>query len=304
MHRCSLSLSALLFLVVLAGFSPAAYAARIAVLDFELNDLTLAPQTEAELVRTRSIKPALETALLAAGHTIVPVSSKAQEQADRGFGYLFEHSDVAAQLGQSLPADYILVGRLHKPSFLFAYLMLHLVDAKSGKLVGDYIAEAKGAGNQATLRAVDVLVESLHKVLPAAAENTAAPAYIPLSAVLYRQTSSKLFADVIADLLFAISQNNFRLTEHAKIGEAIAERESIHFPQLAVLHFCNLTYARELIEKKPEFAARMPCRISVRQDGDRVIVEALLLPEDAPEIHEFAQKINQILQQIVDSGVS
>ena len=56
---------------------------------------------------------------------------KAKSKQRSGFGYLFDHHDLAAQLAKQYHADYVLVGRLHKPSFLFIYLMAHLIDVKN-----------------------------------------------------------------------------------------------------------------------------------------------------------------------------
>ncbi|MDD1638045.1 MAG: DUF3280 domain-containing protein, partial [Methylococcaceae bacterium] len=106
---------------------------RIAVLDFELKDMTLAPGIPAEITRTASIKPMLENELKKSGYEIVSITQDAQQQATAGIGYLFDHPDAAAQLGHKYGADYVLVGRLHKPSFLFFYLMVHLVDVKKEK---------------------------------------------------------------------------------------------------------------------------------------------------------------------------
>ena len=97
---------------------------RIAVLDFELKDMTLAPRIPAEITRTASIKPMLENELKKSGYEIVSIPDGTQQQATAGIGYLFDHPDVAAQLGHKQGADYVLVGRLHKPSFLFFALFL------------------------------------------------------------------------------------------------------------------------------------------------------------------------------------
>ncbi len=120
---------------------------RIAVLEFELNDLTLDPANTQERERTSAIAPALRAELSAiGGFTIIPVSKEEQSQADRAFGYLFDRPQSAADLGASLGADWIAVGRLHKPSFLFAYLQSRLVHVQSGQLRGDLVVEIKGHG--------------------------------------------------------------------------------------------------------------------------------------------------------------
>lgn len=129
----------------------------IAILDFELRDLTLAPGIPAEVQRTASIKAMLEAELKRAGYKIVAVDSESQREANGGVGYLFDHDDSAAELAKKADADYILVGRLHKPSFLFAYIMGHLVRAKDSHLIGNYISETKGGDKKLTLKGVESL---------------------------------------------------------------------------------------------------------------------------------------------------
>jgi len=82
----------------------------------------------------------------------------AQTQATAGFGYLFDHHDIAAQLAQQYGADYVIVGRLHKPSFLFVYLMAHLIDVKQQRLIADYLSEVKGGEKKLTRKGVESLV--------------------------------------------------------------------------------------------------------------------------------------------------
>lgn len=140
---------------------------RIVVLDFELKDLTLAPGIPSEVERTAGIKAMLENELVKAGCEVVTVSPEVQQSANAGVGYLFDHDDVAAKLARQAGADYILVGRLHKPSFLFAYLMGHLVRARDSRLVGNYISEIKGGDKKLTLKGVEDLAVKIDKTLKA-----------------------------------------------------------------------------------------------------------------------------------------
>ena len=134
---------ALLLLTTL--MTPCWAAPRIAVLDFELKDLTLLPDSPEEIERTASIRPFLENALSETADVhIVEIDSAAMSKANVGFGYLFEHPDVAATLGKQHGAEWVVVGRLHKPSHLFAYLMVHLIDVGTGALAENIIVEVKG----------------------------------------------------------------------------------------------------------------------------------------------------------------
>lgn len=138
---------------------------RIAVLDFELKDLTLAPGIAAELARTQSIKPMLEKQLVNAGYSLIFIPTEEQHKANAGFGYLFDHHDVAAALAKHAGADFILVGRLHKPSFLFAYLMVHLINADNSQLIAEYVVETKGGAPKLTFKAVERLSAKIHTTL-------------------------------------------------------------------------------------------------------------------------------------------
>jgi hypothetical protein len=153
----------LLFLLLISFETIAA--PKIAVLDFELKDLTLAPGIPTEIQRTASIKPLLEAELRKGGYEIVNIPISAQNQANSGIGYLFDHPDVAGQLGKQFNADYVLVGRLHKPSFLFAYLMGNMAKVSTGQWAGNFISESKGPNAELTIKAVESLVVKIDKVL-------------------------------------------------------------------------------------------------------------------------------------------
>jgi len=156
----------LLFLMILICTSLNLSAeTKIAILDFELKDMTLAPRIPAEIKRTASIKPLLEAELKSADYTIINIDIDSQKFADSGVGYLFDHNDVAAKLAKNFGADYVLVGRLHKPSFLFSYLMGHLIRVSDAKLVGNYISEAKGPNIKLTIKTVESLTVKIDRTL-------------------------------------------------------------------------------------------------------------------------------------------
>lgn len=164
--RTNSGLRHLFCVLFLCLFSVGVFAeTSIAILDFELKDLTLAPGIPAEIERTAGIKAMLEGELKKAGYKIVSIDLNIQREANGGFGYLFDHSDIAADLAKKAGAEYILVGRLHKPSFLFAYIMGHLVRVSDGQLIGNYISETKGGDKKLTLKGVESLSVKIDKDL-------------------------------------------------------------------------------------------------------------------------------------------
>ncbi len=139
---------------------------NVAVLEFELLDLTLAPRIQQEKERAASIKPMLQEVLKAkGGYELINIDSAAQRYANQAVGYLFDHHDVVAELGEQFAAEYVVMGRVHKASHLFVYFLVHLVDVNTKRLVGNYAVEIKGPQKKLTIKGVESVVEKIHKTL-------------------------------------------------------------------------------------------------------------------------------------------
>ncbi len=155
----AISLWALPYDLVFAG-------TRIAVLEFELNDLTLLPRVPEEVKRTASLGPLLRQALAEKdGYQLVLIDPRVQVEANTAFGYLFDHPEVTAVLGSKFGADWVVVGRVHKPSFLFVYLKAHLVDVKAQRLAGDFVVEIKGNLNRLNEEGIASLAEQIDQTI-------------------------------------------------------------------------------------------------------------------------------------------
>ena len=141
----------------------------IAVLDFELNDLTLNPAIAEEQERTASIGPLLQQILESQhGFELVAIDSDTQLAADEGFGYLFDHHDVAAELGHEAASDWIVVGRVHKASFLFVYFKALVIDTRTHRLIADLTVEVKGPQKRLTIKGVETLARQIAEAIDAA----------------------------------------------------------------------------------------------------------------------------------------
>jgi len=157
-------LTATLTIIIITLFSSGAVNAvqRIAVLNFELNDITSLPNTPQEQLRTASIGPLLEQALSQDGNCeIIQINAADQMVANSSFGYLFRFNDLAAKLGAQVGADWIVVGQHSKPSFLFSYLMAHLINVKTQTLAANFAIELKGNHEKVTKRGVRVLATKI-----------------------------------------------------------------------------------------------------------------------------------------------
>ena len=120
-------------------------------------------------------------------------------------------------------------------------------------------------------------------------------------ALVLRGETSEAFDDVILELDFAITERNFRITGRNTIGKGLRERGYADFPDVEVIHFCNLESAREVLLIDPNFVAQMPCRLTVHRRGDKTVISVILLPEDHPDqrVNAFAHRINGQLRDIL-----
>ncbi len=118
----------------------------------------------------------------------------------------------------------------------------------------------------------------------------------------YQVSTSKSYADVLAELELAITEHNFRITGHNHIGSVIRQRDNIDFPDYDTFQFCNLTLARQMLEISPAAVVYMPCNIAVRAENGKVVIATHLLPTDGPDerLNAFFRDMNEKLKKIVD----
>lgn len=118
----------------------------------------------------------------------------------------------------------------------------------------------------------------------------------------YGASTARPYEDVLDDVMFAITEHNFRVTGGNEIGAVLSRRHDKPFPRSQVVHFCNLEYAREFMEIVPGFLLHMPCKVALYEHEGRVVVETRLLPEDDPRLLKLTQEVNGILRAIVDNA--
>jgi hypothetical protein len=150
---------------MLAG--AAAASPTLAVLDFELVDLAETGDTAVQMARTARLAPLLRQALTDRGLAVVAVPPAAQAEAERSFGYLRDHPDIAAALARRFGADWIVVNGHHRPTPLFSYLRARLIDAHTARAAEDYVVEIKGPFEITAPRGAARLAEDIAATLAA-----------------------------------------------------------------------------------------------------------------------------------------
>lgn len=118
----------------------------------------------------------------------------------------------------------------------------------------------------------------------------------------YQVETDKVFEEVLDDIIFAITERNFHITGHLHIGQAIRDRNNPNFPEYEVLLYCNLVYAKKMLDLDPDMISTCPGKITLRQSDERVIITALLWPDKLKHqaLRTHMQKMNELIHEIVD----
>lgn len=121
----------------------------------------------------------------------------------------------------------------------------------------------------------------------------------------YQAETKKPYDDVLAELEIAITEHNFRITGHSRVGKVIRDRGTKSFPDYDTIQFCNLTHAKTLLLMSPHAVSYLPCNIVTYDFKGKTIVKTHLLPTDTDnnELNQFSEKMNKVLKQIVDFAV-
>jgi len=125
------------------------------------------------------------------------------------------------------------------------------------------------------------------------------------SSLLYQQASNYDYEDTLINLDIAISEHNYRIIHRSKIGQAVRDRGKKDFPLSIVISFCNISYAKEMMEINSDLINDMPCIITVREEKEGVIVGTKLMAENTrnQRQNDFAIRINNNLKSIITATI-
>jgi len=129
---CGLVLSGPLYAVETIAGPPAANSTRIKIMvvDFELRDVSPIPNAPAEIERTALVDSTIRESLGENGYEIVPACDALKKAGEQGLGYLYDRPEVAGKIGGDCGADYVLMGQTWKPSYLFVFPQVQVVDTR------------------------------------------------------------------------------------------------------------------------------------------------------------------------------
>ena len=125
---CGLMLTGLVFAAGVQSTTPGM--PKIMVVDFEVRDVSPIPDMAQEVERTALIDSGIRKALTDNGYALMAPCDALKQASEQGVGYLYDRPELAGKMGGECGADYVLMGQTWKPSFLFVFPQVQLVDTR------------------------------------------------------------------------------------------------------------------------------------------------------------------------------
>ncbi|PHS29478.1 MAG: hypothetical protein COA95_11730 [Methylophaga sp.] len=123
--------------------------------------------------------------------------------------------------------------------------------------------------------------------------------------IFQRVTNDYNFEETLLNLDIAISEHNYRIIHRSNIGQAVRDRGEENYPLSTVISFCNITYAKEMMEINSDLINDMPCIVTVREEREGIVVGTKLMVTNTSNNrqNDFANRININLISIVEATV-
>jgi hypothetical protein len=137
---------------------------KIMVLDFDLRDVSALPDAPQEIERTALIDSVIKQTLTEHGYTLLKPCAELLQASKQAIGYLFDRPTLAARLGGEGGADYVLMGQAWKPSYLFTFPRVKLLDTRQGLKPEQQLLLLKTVQLEASTLDKNVIIASARKL--------------------------------------------------------------------------------------------------------------------------------------------
>lgn len=129
--------------------------------------------------------------------------------------------------------------------------------------------------------------------------------------VVQMEVSPNVSSERVGEILIAKAKQHDLLFVGRQRVHKVLRRKGIDTPHLEIFQFCNPQDARRMILRDPIYAAYMPCRIALVEDGQgnrwlmMLNLDMLINSESLPvDLNEIAVRINQAMLAVMVSGAT
>lgn len=126
--------------------------------------------------------------------------------------------------------------------------------------------------------------------------------------IFYEKSTDKSLNEAIESLKGNLKENSFGVLWELNFKETL-EGKGLDFENdFVVLEVCNPKQAKEVLEKNIHIGYVLPCKMVVRDDGDKRYIgmtspEELIGLFDEPELDEVAKKVAEALKTAIEASI-
>jgi len=121
-------------------------AKKLLVMAFQLNDLTDLSYPPEEIARIKLLSDTFHQRLEALGFELVPMSDALKAEVERNAPtYFYSRPKLAAAMAKDSGADYVVIGVALKPTYLFVYPRLVIVDVHTQEVLHSLNAQLESS---------------------------------------------------------------------------------------------------------------------------------------------------------------
>ncbi|MGQ0443350.1 MAG: DUF2380 domain-containing protein [Methylophilaceae bacterium] len=142
--------------------------AKVMVLDFQLNDLTDLPNAPEELARIAYLSTIFKQKIADSGISVISANDQLKRELPTNSAtYLFDQPALAAKLAEDSGADFLIMGVALKPTYLFVYPRVLVVDIKTRKVIYATYSQLESSwlDKNTTMRTANMLADRVNDKL-------------------------------------------------------------------------------------------------------------------------------------------
>ncbi len=125
--------------------------------------------------------------------------------------------------------------------------------------------------------------------------------------MLYLQETIGPIDDVVARIEAAIAANQFGVLGIHDLKQKMNSKGLDFGPECRILEVCNPGKAKRVLEADMSISNALPCRISVYEEGEKIMVSTLKPTHilglfGRPELEPVAKEVEETLIRIIDTA--
>ncbi|QOY87859.1 DUF302 domain-containing protein [Paludibaculum fermentans] len=125
--------------------------------------------------------------------------------------------------------------------------------------------------------------------------------------MLYEKLSDKTIDEIDLALRDSAGRHQFGVLHVHDLRQAMKNKGVEYHRQCSVFELCNPRHAKRVLEADPAVSSMLPCRISVYETSDGLMLSAILPSAmmsmfSDPNIKEVAEEVEVVLKAMIDES--